>query len=375
MNTRKIITTATAFIITSSSLIAHTDGVDVNTTQKSVITKEIVEKVKTVHKVHVEDIIINIPAVPVLPTVPTAPKVVTKDTQGNILTTQTIEDIFGPDKVIFSDHVAPARFQLSKAAPKHEILVGDIDNGKVAAYMHLPLMSVKDATTKLEVAGFKVLKSFKIDKRGTATSIIFTNKEMEEAASEENRGFASTLRMTIDKKNKLVTIANPHYVMKAFMQKEYNKDVAVNTLTRLRNTFAGLRNSEELVKFRVLGRYQFMENMPFYQDMKIIAKAENSVLLKRALKSKKVVYEQHLKNGSIIIGVKLGKRTSKFVKKIGFQNAGLLPYPVLIENGAAKILAPQYYIAVMYPMLKMSQFMKIATVPGAITKDIDRIFR
>ena len=39
------------------------------------------------------------------------------------------------------------------------------------------------------------------------------------------------------------------------------------------------------------------------------------------------------------------------------------------------MLAPQYYIAVMYPKLKMSQFMKIATVPGAIAKDIDKVFR
>ncbi len=39
------------------------------------------------------------------------------------------------------------------------------------------------------------------------------------------------------------------------------------------------------------------------------------------------------------------------------------------------MLDPKYYIAVMYPMLKMSQFMKISTVPGAITKDIGKIFR
>jgi len=118
-----------------------------------------------------------------------------------------------------------------------------------------------------------------------------------------------------------------------------------------------------------------MENMPYYQDMKVIAQGKNKELLEKAKKSKKVVYEQHLDNGSIVIGVKLGKRTSKFVKKIGYQNSGLLPYPVLIENGKAVILAPQYYIAIMYPMLKMSQFMKIATTPGAIGKDIDKIFR
>lgn len=118
-----------------------------------------------------------------------------------------------------------------------------------------------------------------------------------------------------------------------------------------------------------------MQGMPKYQDMQTITKGSSKKLLASAKKSKKIVYEQKLSNGATILGVKLSKRTSKFIKKIGYQNAGLLPYPVLIEDGEVKILDPKYYIAVMYPTLKMSQFMTIATVPGAINKDIDRIFR
>jgi len=166
------------------------------------------------------------------------------------------------------------------------------------------------------------------------------------AATEKKimRGFAGALRITVDKKNKLLSISNPIYMLGAFMQEEYDAALAEKTLATLRNSFKDLKNSDELIKFRVL-------------------------------ESKKIVYEQRLENGAVVIGVKLGKRTSKFIKKTGYQNAGLLPYPVLIENGEAKILDPKYYISVMYPMLKMSQFMKIATVPGAISKDIDKIFR
>ncbi len=118
-----------------------------------------------------------------------------------------------------------------------------------------------------------------------------------------------------------------------------------------------------------------MENMPYYEDMIKISTGKNDTLVAKAKKSKKLVFEQKLNDGSTLIGVKLSKRTSKFVKKIGYQNAELLPYPVLIENGEAKILDPKYYIAVMYPMLSMSEFMTIATVPGAIQKDCDRVFR
>ena len=319
-----------------------------------------------------------------MPKVPKPPKAIELstvkliDSEGHILT-ERIEELCPPrKKPIFTNRVAPPRFYKGNKSTNNaqkEIMPGDIKNARVTAYIQSPLLSVDEVVAKLKRAEFKVLSQFKVDKKGKVVSIVFTNEALEKAAAKKMRGFASTLRIVVDTKNKLVNISNPLYVMKAFMQKEYDATLAEKTLTQIRAVFSDLKNSNEVVKFSALERYRFMENMPYYQDMEVIAKAKNTELLKRAEKSKKVVYTQHLANGSIILGVKLGKRTSKFVKKIGFQNSALLPYPVLIENGEAKILAPQYYIAVMYPMLKMSKFMTIATVPGAITKDIDRIFR
>jgi len=323
------------------------------------------------------EVIIKMPKVPEVPKVEAiVPTVITVDSEGNPISTQTIEVLY-PTKQnhVFSNHIAPPRFAQKKEKKVVSTQAGAISNGRVAAYLHTPLISVDEAKAALKKAGFKVLNTFKVDKKGLATSVIFTNKAMESAASKKTRGFASTLRLTIDTKNKVTVIANPIYTMGAFMQKEYDTKLATATLEQLRTAFPEVKNSQEIVKFSVLKRYHFMENMPYYQDMKVVKKGKNKALLKKAKKSKKVVYEQKLANGSYIVGVKLGKRTSKFVKKIGFQNSGLLPYPVLIENGEAKILAPQYYIAVMYPMLKMSQFMKIATIPGAITKDVTKIFR
>jgi len=323
------------------------------------------------------EVVIQLPTVPRVPTVTAiVPKLILLDQQGNTVNLQTMEKHYANEKkVIFSDHVAPPRFNAAQEDTKVEILVGDVDSSRVAAYLHAPLMSADEAKAKLINAGFNILSTYKIDKKGKVLSIVFTNKDIEKMAAKKMRGFAASLRLTIDTKNKLVSIANPIFMMKAFMQKEYDEALAVKTLTSIRNAFTDLKNSEELVKFRVLERFRFMENMPYYQDMKLVTKGTNKELLAKAKKSKKLVFEQHLVNGSILIGVKLGKRTKKFVKKIGYQNSGLLPYPVLIENGEAKILAPQYYIAVMYPKLKMSQFMKIATIPGAIGKDIDRVFR
>jgi len=278
-------------------------------------------------------------------------------------------------KMVFSNRVPPGYYDDKNKAQEKKIEVGDINNGRVAAYLHTKLMDVKDVKANLQKAGFEILATHKVDKKGTATSIVFTNSAIKKGAAKKSRGFASTLRVVVDKKNKITSISNPIYVMRAFMQKEYDEKLATDILATLRGAFDGLQNSKEIVKFRVLERFHFMENMPYYQDMIVISSASNDVLMKKAKKSKKIIYEQKLANGSYTIGVQLGRRTSKFVKKTGFTNAGLLPYPVIVEDGKAKILDPKFYISVMYPMLKMSQFMKIATVPGAIEKDCDKIFR
>ncbi len=317
-----------------------------------------------------------------MPTVPKAPqvkvivpKLILLDSDGKLITKESMDSLYKKEEHIFSNRVAPDRFNKNVEHKKEEILAGDIVNARVAAYLHSSLISVDDATSKLEEAGFEILSKFKVDKKGKVISIVLTNPAMKKAASKNIRGFAGTLRIVIDKINKITVISNPIYLMKAFMQKDYDKALAVTTLKSLRTIFKDAKNSQEMIKFTTLERFHFMENMPYYQDMKVVSQGKNKDLLKKAKKSKKIVFEQHLENGSIVIGVKLSKRTSKFVKKIGYQNSGLLPYPVLIEDGKAKILAPQYYIAIMYPQLKMSQFMKIATVPGAISKDIDRVFR
>lgn len=324
-----------------------------------------------------------------LPKVPEVPKVEAEVPQVNTIynddtnlstTAPTISDNqkileqFGKKKVHFSNHVAPVLMEVKNTTSK-EIQAGDITNGRVAAYLHSDYMEVKDVKAKLLEAGFNIKSTFKLDKKGMITSIVYTNVSLIKAASKPGRGFAATLRITVDKKDKVVSISNPIYILKAFLQTDYDKKVAQETLESLRKAFGDVKNSQEMVKFSSLENFQFMEGMPKYQDMQIIAEAKNDILLNKARKSKKLVFEQKLENKSILVGVKLGRRTSKFIKKTGYVNAGLLPYPVLIENNQAKILDPKYYIAVMYPMLKMSQFMTIATVPGAINKDIDRIFR
>lgn len=257
-----------------------------------------------------------------------------------------------------------------------EVAQNHIQNAsKVSTFLELPMLPIETLKKNLEQNGFYILSEYRVDKKGSVVSIVFTSPLMTSNASKTNRGFASTLRALVNKNSGVMSITNPLYVMKAFMQEDYDAEVVQKTLSALNNSFKGLKSSKDVVKFSKLDHYRFMDNMPYYHDMETVACGENEKLLETARKSKKIVYEHTLKNGSVVIGVSLSKRTSKFVKKIGYQNAGLLPYPILIEQNEAKILSPQYYIAIMYPMLNMTKFMSIASVPGAIVKDCGKVFR
>ena len=251
--------------------------------------------------------------------------------------------------------------------------IGEIHNGKVSAYLRGEFMDVEAAKAKLKEAGFTVITATPVDKKGKLVSIVFTNLELVKMASKTNRGFAASLRLLVNKKDNHISITNPLYMAKAFMQNEYDEKTAKETLAKITSAFTGLLNSKDMLKFQLLPKYQFMNGMPHYEDMTVVATGDD--LLEKIKNNKKVVFEQKLENGSTLIGVKLGKRTNKFTGRIGTNNAGLLPYPILIENGKAKILEPKYYISVMYPLLQMSEFMTIATVPGAIIKDCEKVFK
>jgi hypothetical protein len=118
-----------------------------------------------------------------------------------------------------------------------------------------------------------------------------------------------------------------------------------------------------------------MMGMPYYQDMDIVGEGTTAALVAKAKAAKGTTAVVQIGDDRYIAFVELDKRTSGFVKKIGTQNAEILPYAVLIEDGKAKALNAKYFIAVSYPLLTMTEFMGIATMPDAITKGLQKIFK
>ncbi|MBX9633506.1 MAG: hypothetical protein K2X44_00870, partial [Magnetospirillum sp.] len=127
--------------------------------------------------------------------------------------------------------------------------------------------------------------------------------------------------------------------------------------------------------FAGLSDYHFMVGMPYYDDMSVVGEGTTADLVAKAQKAKGTTAVVKLSDDRYVAFVDMDRRTNGFVKKIGTQNGQLLPWAVLIEDGQAKALSAKYFIAISYPLLTMSEFMTIATVPGAVEVDLKKIFK
>ncbi len=256
------------------------------------------------------------------------------------------------------------------------VLNADDVEGDVSAYLVGTHIDVKSAEKALKDSGYEILATYKAIKNGH--TIVFTNSVLKREASKPTRGHAAVLRLFVDNKEKMISITNPVYFGKAFMQDDYNHKVFNAELETLNSAFSGLVGSKDKLEFDDIGDYHFMMGMPYYEDPDELATGSNEELLEKIKsykKGEKVIFELKLSDKTTLVGYDLGNRTKKFVKKIGRANGAVLPYCITVEDGVASSLAAKYYLAVSYPLLSMGDFMGISTVPGAITQDLEKPFK
>ncbi len=251
-------------------------------------------------------------------------------------------------------------------------------DGRISTFLEGDLQDVKSVESSLKGAGFEVLATDTIDKKGKLTTVVFTCPSLKKMANKPNRGHAAVLRVLINKIDNEISISNPLYFSKAFLQDDFDEKTSKAVLAKINGAFKNLKDSKDGMQFNELSGYHFMLAMPYYNDMAVVGEGENADLISKAKAYKNgenLLFEVKLSDDRVLLGYKIGKRTAKFVSKIGTKNAGLLPYTILIEKNKARILVGKYYIAINYPELQMSHFMKIATVPGAIEKDCSKAFK
>ncbi len=140
----------------------------------------------------------------------------------------------------------------------------------VSAYLIGSMSSAEEVSAKLTAAGFEVLGTYQINKKHKLETVVFTNNVLRAMANRPNRGFAALGRVLIDGKNSQISIANPVYFGKAFMQQDINYSEMLKLKKKLMSTFTNLRESEDRWSYRGLSNYHFMVSMPYYQDTTII---------------------------------------------------------------------------------------------------------
>lgn len=250
------------------------------------------------------------------------------------------------------------------------MLVSNAVAEMVPTYKIAAPSDIEGVKSKLTTAGYEVVGTYKSD---AGTTVLYTNTAMKAMANKENRGFASVGRILVD--DKQVSISNPVYFDKAFMQKEYDTAISTANLASLEKAFGALSDSADKYEGDDLAGYHFMVSMPYYEDMMIVGEGSTADLVAKAKNAKGTTAVVQLGDDRYVAFVELERRTNGFVKKIGLQNGQVLPWAVLIEGGKAKALSAKYFIAISYPLLTMSEFMTIATVPGAIENDLKKIFK
>lgn len=241
---------------------------------------------------------------------------------------------------------------------------------KLTTYYASALQPLDAVKSKLQANGFEILASTEILPGETVITI--TNSELKATNS-----YMATLHLLVNTLNNEIRVQNPSYLGAAYLQDKYKYGQFKATLNALEASLGTMNDVPEKYTFKDLAGYRFMFGMPYLEDTIEITQGANlTEKLSGSNAEKYVAYSLKLPNGATLVGHQLNKRTNKFLKKIQQEhNAQLLPYEAMIQDGKVTILDPKYYLALSLPLLSMTEFMKIATAPDQIEKDIKKAYK
>jgi len=251
-----------------------------------------------------------------------------------------------------------------------KLVIGGKAPKKLSTYYAAQLQDIDSLKQKLEANGFKVLAVTPILKGKTVLTI--TNDEL----LATNNTWLATLHLLVNDGNE-IRVQNPSYFGAAYIQKKYKYGQFAQTLKALQAVLGDMYEVDEKYSLDDLRKYQFMFGMPYLNDT--IKVGEGDDLLSKVMGksgNKYVAYTLKLPNGNVLVGHKLRNRTNRFLEKIETErDANILPYESMIIGNKAVMLDPKFYLALSIPQLSMSEFMKIASAPGEIEKDVKRAYK
>lgn len=230
---------------------------------------------------------------------------------------------------------------------------------KVPAYLVGVSASLGDVESKLKANGFEILAT-------TNDVITITNDELKSTNT-----YVATLQVYVGISE--LRVQNPEYFGLAYLGQKYQKGQFSKTLDALKKSLGSLRGSSEELEAKELPDYHFMMGMPYFDEP--ITVASGSQIYKQLEGNSKILYHLRLPNGTILVGHQLSRETNRFLKTLKqTHNHQVLPYEALVYSTKVNIMNPKYYLALSFPQLSMTQFMKISDIPGKIEEDIEMAY-
>ncbi len=273
-------------------------------------------------------------------------------------------------KPVATKAVVPVKPTVTKKVLKgKKFIVKTVAPKKLTAYYTSNPQTVEELRSKLETNGFDILAIDEIFENETVIS--FTNKALQNTNS-----FLSVLHISVNHGIE-IRVQNPSYFGAAYLQDKFKYGQFAETLKALELTLGKMYEGEDQLSFSDLSQYHFMLGMPHFNDTIIVAKG-NDILerLRETNTTKYISYVLKLPNGATLVGHKLNSKTYDYLKKIKAQNnAQIFPYEVMIKDEKAVMLSPKYYLALSLPLLSMTDFLKIASAPDEIEKDIKIVYK
>ncbi len=268
-------------------------------------------------------------------------------------------------KMILAFLLALVTLQVSAHAESTKLDISAPAPAVLSTYYTAKAQSVDKVKSKLKANGFSILATTAPIKGSTVITV--TNKELKNTNS-----WLATLNVLVNEKE--VRVQNPSYFGAAYLQDKFKYGQFAGTLKSLQKALGDLYTVSDEFKLAKLAKYHFMMGMAYVDDT--IEVGEGTDLVTKLKDNKYVAYSLKLPNGATLVGHSLRSRTNKFLLKIDAgHNALILPYRSIIKDGKAIMLDPKYYLAVSLPLLTMGEFMKIASAPGEIEKDIKRTYK
>lgn len=268
-------------------------------------------------------------------------------------------------KMTFAFLLGLVTVSVSVQAESTKLVIGAPAPAVLSTYYAAKAQSADAVKSKLKANGFSILATTTPIKGSTVITV--TNKELKNTNS-----WLATLNVLVNAKE--VRVQNPSYFGAAYLQGKFKYGQFAGTLKSLQKALGDLHTVSDKFKLAKLPKYQFMMGMAYVGDT--IEVGEGADLVTKLKDNKYVAYSLKLPNGSTLVGHSLRSRTNKFLLKIDAgHNALILPYRSMIKDGKAIMLDPKYYLAVSLPLLSMGEFMKIASSPAEIEKDIKRSYK